>query len=151
VPLKAVVDTNLFVSASILHRGAPHDLLAAWERNGFALLISREQRAEVGNTLVRPKFARYGGSSTQVRSLLNRIAKQAVIASPVAELPLPVRDVKDEPILASALGGDADYLVTGDDDLLVLDGDPRLGKLRIVTVREFLDVLREYEARTNEA
>jgi putative PIN family toxin of toxin-antitoxin system len=146
VPLKAVVDTNLFVSASLLQRGAPHDLLAAWERNEFLLLISSDQRAEVSNTLIRPKFARYGVTPAQTRSLLNRIVKQTVIAVPVADLPLPVRDVKDEPILASALGGDADYLVTGDDDLLVLDGDPRLGKLRIVTARAFLDVLRKDEA-----
>ena len=151
MPLSAVVDTNLFVSASILHRGVPHDLIAAWERNEFTLLISDDQRTEVGNTLVRPKFARYGVSSTQVRSLLNRIAKQAVLALPIAESPLPVRDLKDEPILASALGGDADYLVTGDDDLLVLDGDPRLGKLRIVTARAFLDLLRENDANAGRA
>jgi putative PIN family toxin of toxin-antitoxin system len=143
VSLKAVVDTNLFVSASILHRGAPHDLLAAWERNEFLLLISGEQSAEIGNTLRRPRFARYGVSPSQVESLLRRITRQADIVSPIAEVPLPVRDLKDEPILAAALGGDADYLVTGDADLLVLDGDPRLGNLRIVTAREFLDMLGE--------
>jgi putative PIN family toxin of toxin-antitoxin system len=146
VPRKAVVDTNLFVSASILRRGTPHDLLAAWELNRFTLLMSGDRRSEVGNTLVRPMFARYGVSPELVRSLLNRIAKQAVVTSPVAELPLPVRDLKDGPILAAALGGDADDLVTGDDDLLVLDGDPRLGKLRIVTARAFLDIIAEDEA-----
>lgn len=98
MPLKAVVDTNLFVSASLLPRGAPHDLLAAWERHDFVLLLSGDQQAEVSKTPVRPKFARYGVTSAQIGSLLNRLTKQASVASPISELPLPVRDPKDEPI-----------------------------------------------------
>src|SRR5687767_9138621 len=124
VPLKAVVDTNLFVSASILQRGAPHELLGAWERGEFTLLTSRDQRNEVRTTLSRPKFAKYDVSQVQVSSLLKRMVAQAIAVLPINDLPLPVRDVKDELILAAALGGNADYLVTGDDDLLVLDGDP---------------------------
>lgn len=41
-------------------------------------------------------------------------------------------------ILASALGSKADYLVTGDADLLALQGEQALGSLRIVTVAVFL-------------
>ena len=52
-----------------------------------------------------------------------------------------MRDPKDEPILAAALGGGADYLVTGDADLLIYRGDSRLGSLQIVTVHQFLAVL----------
>ena len=44
-------------------------------------------------------------------------------------------------MLATALDGGADYLVTGDKDLFVLAGDEQLGSLRIVTVRAFLDLL----------
>jgi putative PIN family toxin of toxin-antitoxin system len=139
--LKAVVDTNLFVSASILQRGTPHELLGAWERSAFTLLTSVDQRGEERRTLSRPKFASYGVSPVQVRSLLSRMLNQAVDVSPVEQLPVAVRDVKDRPILAAALGGGADYLVTGDDDLLVLAGDPRLGSLRIVTARAFLEIL----------
>jgi predicted nucleic acid-binding protein len=47
----------------------------------------------------------------------------------------------DERILGAALAGNADFLVTGDEDLLVLAGDPRLGSLRIVTVAAFLAIL----------
>jgi hypothetical protein len=52
-----------------------------------------------------------------------------------------VRDPKDEQILGTALASDADYLVTGDEDLLELAGDPRLGTLTIVTVVDFLAIL----------
>jgi predicted nucleic acid-binding protein len=44
-------------------------------------------------------------------------------------------------ILASALGGHADFLVTGDEDLLVLDEAAEIGSLRILRVREFVQQL----------
>jgi len=45
--------------------------------------------------------------------------------------------------LACALAGQCDYLVTGDRDLLDLQGHPGLGRLRIVTPREFLEAVKE--------
>lgn len=45
-------------------------------------------------------------------------------------------------VLACALGGDADFIVTGDQDLLVLDGHPDMQRPRIVTPRAFALLLR---------
>lgn len=59
-------------------------------------------------------------------------------------LPVAVRDVKDEKILASAVDGTVDYLVTGDIDLLILNGNPALGVLKIVTVRDFISILSSF-------
>jgi predicted nucleic acid-binding protein len=58
-----------------------------------------------------------------------------------SQSPLLVRDPKDDMILAAAIGGNADFLVTGDADLLVLANDPKLGHLRIVSPSEFLSLL----------
>ncbi|HSH81667.1 MAG TPA: putative toxin-antitoxin system toxin component, PIN family, partial [Herpetosiphonaceae bacterium] len=66
-------------------------------------------------------------------------------ATPREPFPVAVRDVKDAHVLAAALDGSADYLITGDDDLLVLADDPRLGTLQIVTIRVFLDRLGDSE------
>lgn len=63
--------------------------------------------------------------------------------SPRRRLPVALRDKNDERTLAAALGAKADFLVTGDDDLLVLRGEPRLRGLRLVTAREFLGLLAE--------
>lgn len=49
------------------------------------------------------------------------------------------RDPNDDPLLSAALNGRADYLVSGDLDLLELASDPRLGGLRILTPRAFLE------------
>ncbi|MGH2615596.1 MAG: PIN domain-containing protein [Thermomicrobiales bacterium] len=67
---------------------------------------------------------------------------------PSTNIPVPLRDPNDEQILAAALGGDADYLVTGDNDLLDRQGDPRLSTLKIVTAAQFLAVLNESAGET---
>jgi predicted nucleic acid-binding protein len=78
-----------------------------------------------------------------VAALLRRMRVQGERVLPTETVPVAVRDVKDIHLLAAALGGDADYLVTGDDNLLVLNGDPALGWLRIVTVRTYFDAQPE--------
>jgi predicted nucleic acid-binding protein len=63
---------------------------------------------------------------------------------PRVESPIPAvtRDPKDDYLLAYALVGEADYLVTGDEDLLVLEG--QISELEILTPRQFSQVLSGY-------
>lgn len=139
---KAVVDTNLFVSSAINPQGAPNQLLRAWRRGDFVLLISDEQRAEVQEVLSRPEIAQKYNLSEEYRAhLLFLVDALALKVRLQRRLPVHVRDPKDEHLLAAALGGKADYLVTGDADLIALDGHPELPDLRILTVRTFLDLL----------
>jgi len=139
--LRVVVDTNIFVSGAISPRGLPNQLLQAWISGVFTLLISAEQHAELEEVLSRPQIAgRYnlsGESRTHLLFLVDTLALQVPLRR---RLPVHVRDPKDDHLLAAALGGKADYLVTGDEDLLTLDGDPKLPNLRILAVRPFLDL-----------
>lgn len=144
-PPRVVVDTNLFVSGLIVKRGIPHQLLSHWRRGSFTLLISEEQREEIAAVLDRPAIAeRYGITPEERAELLHLIDTRAIKVTGSRHLPLSVRDPKDEMILASALGGEADYLVTGDEDLLVLSDSSDIGSLRILRVREFVQ-LRDIE------
>ncbi len=63
---------------------------------------------------------------------------EGVPVIPAETLPVTVRDPKDIHLLAAAVGGHADYLIMGDEDLLVLDGTPALSPLQILTVRMYL-------------
>lgn len=83
----------------------------------------------------------HGVPDSDVDAFMKLISRQATLVTPARRVPLNVRDPKDVQVLATAFGGGADYLVTGDNDLLSLAGDSRLGPLRIVTVVEFLRVL----------
>jgi putative PIN family toxin of toxin-antitoxin system len=141
-PPRVVVDTNLFVSGLIVKRGLPYQLLNSWRQGSFTLLISEEQREEIAVVLDRPAIAqRYGIAVEERAALLWLIDAIAVRVSSSHPLPLTVRDAKDEMILASALGGRADYLVTGDEDLLVLSGSAEIGSLGILRAREFVELL----------
>ncbi len=141
-PPKAVVDTNLFVSGLISKRGAPAEILQLWRNGAFTLLVSRDQREEIWAVINRPRIAEKYGISEQDRTDLMRLIDTLADKAPLKRrMPLAVRDPKDQTILASALGGKADYLVTGDDHLLVLAGKAELTKLQIVTARTFLESL----------
>jgi hypothetical protein len=73
----------------------------------------------------------------------SRILRTAALVSPLAPLPIHSRDSHDERFLAVALGGNAEYLITGDDDLLVLQRDPCLETLQLVTARDYLPLLAQ--------
>lgn len=138
--LLAVVDTNLFVSGLLWANTLPSQLLDAWLDLAFHLVTSLQLRAEVTEVLSRPKFSRYRPNQSRIADALTALAatKHAV---PLDPLPVRCRDAKDDKLLACALGGQVDYLVSGDGDLLDLNEHPALGSLRIVTPREFLTVL----------
>lgn len=140
--LSAVVDTNVFVSGVISAGGPPGRLLDFWYAGRFELLLSDRQYVELIDVFNRRNlFRTYPSATTRLNRLLSELAI-ATSVDPHPDVPVAVRDPKDEHILASALGR-ADYLVTGDQDLLVHRDDPRLGSLRIVTAAEFLAIVNE--------
>ncbi len=142
MPVSAVVDTNLIVSAFLTRRGPPHALLQALYAGAFRLLLSDPLQDEYARVLARPRLVqRFALSADEVGAFFRFLAHRAQPVTLRGTLPLAVCDTKDEHVLATALEGSADNLVTGDEDLLVLAGDEQLGSLRIVTVRAFLDLL----------
>ena len=147
---RIVLDTNLLVSGLIVPRGVPYTLLAEWRRGSFRLLVSDAILDEYAAVLARPQFAtKYDLTAADVAALLRRMRTEGERIVPTETVPVAVRDPKDAHLLAAALGGNAAYLVTGDADLLILNGDMALGPLRIVTARAFLDDLARHEGGTD--
>lgn len=139
---RTVVDTNQFVSGTIIERGGPFLLLEAWRQGRFHLVGSLWQRREIEEALRKPKLQmRYGITRRSRERVLRRYGESAEMLEPMIPSPIAVRDRNDEQILALAITGRAHYLVTGDTDLLVLAQDPRLEDLQIVTVVRFLSVI----------
>ena len=140
--LRAVVGTNISVSGLITADGFPYQLLEAWRAGAFILLVAPPQREELERILKRPIFSqRYGLTEERIDYWLLLVDALGLSVSVRRRLPVHVRDRRDDHILAAALGGHADYLVTGDEDILALDAHPRLKSLRIVRVTEFLELL----------
>jgi putative PIN family toxin of toxin-antitoxin system len=145
-PPRVILDTNVFVSGLINPHRQPAQVLSAYENGALTLLLVPALVSELGRVLRRPAIqCRHGLSESQLSGFLLRIISSADVVSPLADLPITVRDPKDEMFLAAALGGHADYILTGDADLLSLNGASELGTLQIVTVSAFLDTLSDIQ------
>lgn len=135
--MKLVVDTNLRVSGSLWH-GLPARLVDALMAAPGTLCLSPGLLRELGETLRRPKFARrfseQGLVAEDIVTRFQRISRRVepAVISPPAEL----RDPGDLIVLAAVVGAEADALVTGDNDLLVL------GEFRGVPILRVEDALR---------
>ncbi len=134
--MKAVIDTNIWISFLIgkLLAGLNDYILAG----PLEVVISDEQLDEITTVLRRPKFRKHF-STDDIEEFLSLIYKTAVIVE-VHHTIKDCRDEKDNFILETALRGKADYIVTGDKDLLVLN--PFRGK-KIIGFREFEDIIQE--------
>lgn len=119
--LKAVLDTNVIVSAIITGKGIPFQLLQAWRKREWDLVISPQLLLEVQRVLSVPKIARvYAITRQDITDLIWLFTHRATIVSEHLTILRTVRDPKDDHILACAKEGEADYIVTGDQDLLTL-------------------------------
>src|SRR6266536_660460 len=97
---KAVVDTNVFVSGVILTRGVPFAVLEAWRRGLFVLVTSSALFQELATVLNRPRIkARYGLTDGSIADVLALVRSTSVLVAPSAQLPVAVRDAKDERVL----------------------------------------------------
>ena len=142
--LAITLDTNVLVSGIILSHGNPSSILALWKKGVFTFVLSSEIFEELTETLQRLKIAkRYDISFERIKNITKLLEKKSRIVptSPISSA-IPLRDQKDAVILGTALSGQADYLVTGDKDLLVLHGDSHIGNLYIVTPKQFLDSMQ---------
>ena len=133
--VRVVLDTNVLVSAALRPRGTPGRCLGAATDVGVALL-SQETAEELAEVLLREKFDRY--ASVQSREVFLRSFIEEAEVVEVAEGIKACRDPDDDKFLEAAVSGEADYLVTGDEDLLVLH--PFRG-IPILTPAAFLEAV----------
>jgi uncharacterized protein len=129
--LKLIIDTNLWVSFIISKKQHLIDPLLYSEE--ARLLFSKELIAEINQTITKPKLKKYFGTNALEEMLL--AFDPFIDFIEVKSIVTLCRDEKDNFLLALAKDGDADYLLTGDKDLLDLK---RFGKTNIYTISEFI-------------
>lgn len=112
-----VLDTNVLISRLLMPGGVAARAVDRALAEGV-LLVSDATLAELADVLARPKFDRYVSVADRQRfiELLGGVARRVSITH---QLKL-CRDPRDDMFLHVALNGEADAIVTGDADLLVL-------------------------------
>jgi len=115
--MRVVVDTNVFVSAALKDKSLPALSVRIVEQRGI-LLKSEATERQLFDVLARPYLAPLVVPSTLdwLRKLLARAESVSI-----AETIKACRDATDDKFLELAVNGKADFIVTGDADLLVLN------------------------------
>jgi putative PIN family toxin of toxin-antitoxin system len=134
-----ILDTNLFISYLLAPHGSIKTTIHAALTGEFQLLMPEAILDELGITNVSKLHLRQRVFVKDMIFLFENL-HGAAIALPALNEPIPAvtRDPKDDYLIAYALIGEADFLVTGDTDLLDLKS---VGKLRILTPADFVATL----------
>ena len=130
--MRFVFDTNVLISAALsCDSTSRHAFDHALDRG--AILLSLPVAAELNEVLTREKFRAYinEDEAMQFLALLTGVSQWVETDVSIADC----RDPDDNKVLELAISGRATHIVTGDDDLLVLD--PYRGT-RVLRPREFL-------------
>jgi putative PIN family toxin of toxin-antitoxin system len=128
--VRAVFDTNVLVAAFVTE-GICSKILTRGRRKEFHLIVCPVILQEFERVLIK----KFSATRNEARSAL-RVVSEAIhsVVHPSESIQTVCRDPDDDAILACALEAKADYLVTGDEDLLELK---TFKGIRIVTSRDF--------------
>ena len=137
--MRVVLDTGILIAALITADTPPDQVYQAWRKKRFTLVTSVWQLEEFRRASRYERVKKFL-KPTEAGNLVNGLKRHATVLKELPDVDLS-QDPQDNPVLAMAIAGEADYLVTGDRrGLLSLK---RVGATRIVTAAEFLKVLKK--------
>jgi putative PIN family toxin of toxin-antitoxin system len=130
--MRVILDTNVLLGALISPHGPPDTIYRAWRAARFELVTSAAQLDELRRVSRYPKLKTILPAH-RVGTMVNNM-QRAIVLDTLPSLPegIEAHDPNDTFLLAMALAGDADYLVTGDRRAGLLQRGS-VGHARIIT------------------
>ncbi|WP_416440564.1 putative toxin-antitoxin system toxin component, PIN family [Leeuwenhoekiella sp. A16] len=129
---RVILDTNLWISFLISNNFKAIDKLV--KTGEITLIFSNELLEEFIDVVKRPKFKKFF-SQKDIKALLELFDEYAELIEVSSDLDL-CRDKKDNFLLNLSVDGTADFLITGDNDLLVIN---EIRNTKIITYSEFIE------------
>ena len=126
---KVILDTNLWISFLIKHDYSFLDKYI--EKGKVKLVFSEELIQEFLTVATRPKFQKFF-TDDDIQNIIQIFDYYGILIKVTSEVNI-CRDFKDNFLLNLAIDGNADYLVTGDEDLLEIKN---IQETKILTIRE---------------
>jgi uncharacterized protein len=130
---KIIIDTNLWVSMAMGSRVVSEQILSIISSTNIEIFASTELLDELTETLVKPRLRPYL-TNQRTQHLFDLIWLKTHLITVNTSVSV-CRDAKDNFILNLAIDANADYIITGDKDLLVLHP---FGTIKIITIGDFL-------------
>lgn len=135
-PRRVVIDTNIWISFLIGKRLA--GLHRHIDSGQIEVVTCEAQLRELADVLNRPRIRKYIPAE-QAEEFLDLLCEAALLVKPEQGPPL-CRDPKDDYLLYTAIAARADYLVSGDNDLLSLQ---KIGCTSIVSFADFEIIMKQ--------
>jgi uncharacterized protein len=133
--MRVVIDTNVWLSA-LLWGGQPSLIIQLIEQKQIQAISSENILTELTDILQKPKLQKRLDRLKITAEEIVIIAKRLMTLVVIEEVTIPeLRDPKDQMVLATAIAGDAQIVISGDKDLLVLHP---YGNISILLPQEFL-------------
>jgi putative PIN family toxin of toxin-antitoxin system len=119
--MRLVLDTNIFISGLIATKSTPGKIIKAWKNGKIDIILSEKGILEIARVLGYPKIFKYlKQSNFNIENFLSTLRFMCdIVDISGIEVNVP-RDPNDNHILATFIAGKADFLISGDKDLLSL-------------------------------
>ncbi|HHV86410.1 MAG TPA: putative toxin-antitoxin system toxin component, PIN family [Petrimonas sp.] len=131
-PIRVVIDTNVWISFIISDKLSEIDDLLL--NNRIRLIFSAELIEEITDVIAKPKLAKYFRGINAIDEMFDAVGDYVDFVK-IKSCIQVCRDPKDNFLLSLAKDGKADFLITGDKDLLVLNP---FGNIEIVSISDFI-------------
>jgi len=132
--MKIIIDTNLWISFLLSKKLNFIDSLLSSDK--IQLVFSKQLIAEFIDVSNRPKLKRFF-TKKDYELVFDIIDRFSILINTTSEVE-ECRDNKDNFLLALAKDSNADFLITGDNDLLILNP---FENTKIVTIKEFENII----------
>jgi putative PIN family toxin of toxin-antitoxin system len=134
---RVVIDTNILVSRLLLRKSIPAQVVDK-VLDSSKIVFSDSSFNELKEVLTRSKFDKYVSIENRLKFI--NILKTLAIIIEVKQNISYCRDPKDDKILEAAVNGHAQYIITGDEDLLILKS---FKNTQIISPKKYLDTLSQ--------
>ncbi len=136
---RAVIDTNVLISGIIQKSGFPYKVINFWEQGSLILITSIEMIDEVRRVLNYPKIkVKYRLDAGEIKQTILNLLKYSTLIGDIPILHVIKEDHADDKILATAIEGKADFIISGDFHLLNLKS---YRGIEIITAKRFCEIM----------
>ena len=145
--MKVLIDTNVWLSY-LLTPTKPRTVTivvsTCFHRDEIDIIVPRKQLDEFTAKAATKSYFRTRIPDVAIEHFMKELTAMTELLPPLEEVTAYSRDPKDDYLVEYGVVNEADYLITGDLDLLVLG---RVGTLQIVKPSHFVEILREQKLR----
>lgn len=140
--IKAVVDTNILISALITKRlSSPSQVYNFIKSENFLLVTSSTILEELEDVISREEIVKlHQKTPKQIKEILKEIVETSYIVPGLVSVEVVKEDPDDDKFLAAAIEGRADYVVSGDKPLLNIK---EYHGIKIVSPTDFINLLEK--------